>query len=73
MLQQQFAVQVTTLPDCDDITRFDGTGSVVIRKYKQKWAFHHTCPFKSLTLIQCFGSAPSLEPVRLSFIDPDSK
>jgi hypothetical protein len=23
--QQQFTVQVTTLPDCDDITRFDGT------------------------------------------------
>jgi hypothetical protein len=25
MLQQKFIVQVTTLPDCDDITRFDGT------------------------------------------------
>jgi hypothetical protein len=25
MLQQKFDVQVTTLPDCDDITRFDGT------------------------------------------------
>jgi hypothetical protein len=24
MLQQKFTVQVTTLPDCDDITRFDG-------------------------------------------------
>ena len=24
MLQQKFIVQVTTLPDCDDITRFDG-------------------------------------------------
>ncbi len=26
MLQQKFIVQVTTLPYCDDITRFDGTG-----------------------------------------------
>jgi hypothetical protein len=25
MLQQKFTVQVTTLPDCDDITRFDAT------------------------------------------------
>ncbi len=25
MPQQKFNVQVTTLPDCDDITRFDGT------------------------------------------------
>ncbi len=25
MLQQKFIVQVTTLPDCDDITRFDGS------------------------------------------------
>ncbi len=25
MLQQKFTVQVTTLPHCDDITRFDGT------------------------------------------------
>jgi hypothetical protein len=25
MPQQKFTVQVTTLPDCDDITRFDGT------------------------------------------------
>jgi hypothetical protein len=24
MAQQKFPVQVTTLPDCDDITRFDG-------------------------------------------------
>ncbi len=24
MLQQKFIVQVTTLPDCDNITRFDG-------------------------------------------------
>ena len=24
MLRQKFIVQVTTLPDCDDITRFDG-------------------------------------------------
>ncbi len=24
MLRQKFTVQVTTLPDCDDITRFDG-------------------------------------------------
>jgi len=24
MLQQKFTVQVTTLPYCDDITRFDG-------------------------------------------------
>ena len=28
MLQQKFIVQVTTLPDCDDITRFDGTHQV---------------------------------------------
>ncbi len=26
MMHQKFTVQVTTLPDCDDITRFDGTG-----------------------------------------------
>ncbi len=25
MLRQKFTVQVTTLPDCDDITQFDGT------------------------------------------------
>jgi hypothetical protein len=25
MLRQKFTVQVTTLPGCDDITRFDGT------------------------------------------------
>jgi hypothetical protein len=25
MLQQKFTVQVTTLPYCGDITRFDGT------------------------------------------------
>ena len=25
MPQHRFPVQVTTLPDCDDITRFDGT------------------------------------------------
>jgi hypothetical protein len=25
MLQKKFTVHVTTLPDCDDITRFDGT------------------------------------------------
>ncbi len=25
MLQIKFTVQVTTLPNCDDITRFDGT------------------------------------------------
>jgi hypothetical protein len=34
MLQQKFIVQVTTLPDCDDITRFDGiraTYAVAIR------------------------------------------
>jgi hypothetical protein len=30
MLQQKFTVQVTTLPDCDDITRFDGTSMIVI-------------------------------------------
>ena len=27
MLRQKFTVQVTTLPDCDDITRFDGTNT----------------------------------------------
>jgi hypothetical protein len=26
VLQQKFTVQVTTLADCDDITRFDGSG-----------------------------------------------
>ena len=30
MPQHRFPVQVTTLPDCDDITRFDG-GTVWIR------------------------------------------
>ncbi len=25
VLQQKFTVQVTTLADCDDITRFDGS------------------------------------------------
>jgi hypothetical protein len=25
MLHKKFTVQVTTLPECDDITRFDGT------------------------------------------------
>jgi hypothetical protein len=37
VLQQKFTVQVTTLADCDDITRFDGssqkltvTGSVTV-------------------------------------------
>jgi hypothetical protein len=29
MLRQKFTVQVTTLPDCDDITRFDGTYSIL--------------------------------------------
>jgi hypothetical protein len=28
VLQQKFTVQVTTLADCDDITRFDGTPSI---------------------------------------------
>jgi hypothetical protein len=27
--QQKFTVQVTTLPDCDDITRFDGTYEII--------------------------------------------
>jgi hypothetical protein len=27
MLQKKFIVHVTTLPDCDDITRFDGTST----------------------------------------------
>jgi hypothetical protein len=26
VLQQKYTVQVTTLADCDDITRFDGSG-----------------------------------------------
>jgi hypothetical protein len=30
MLRQKFTVQVTTLPDCDDITRFDGIFSPII-------------------------------------------
>jgi hypothetical protein len=29
MLQQKFTVQVTTLPDCDDITRFDGIDELI--------------------------------------------
>ena len=28
VLQQKFTVQVTTLADCDDITRFDGIGMI---------------------------------------------
>ncbi len=32
MLRQKFIVQVTTLPDCDDITRFDG---IIKKKLKQ--------------------------------------
>ncbi len=28
MPQQKFPVQVTTLTDCDDITRFDGTALI---------------------------------------------
>ncbi len=28
VLQQKYTVQVTTLADCDDITRFDGTHKV---------------------------------------------
>jgi hypothetical protein len=32
MPQQKFIVQVTTLADCDDITRFDGTPG---RQYSQ--------------------------------------
>jgi hypothetical protein len=31
MLQQKFIVQVTTLPDCDDITRFDGSQLQLLR------------------------------------------
>ncbi len=34
MLQQQFAVQGMTLPDCDDITRFDGID--LWRTYRMK-------------------------------------
>jgi hypothetical protein len=33
MLQQKFIVQVTTLPDCDDITRFDGTVTLITTRY----------------------------------------
>ena len=32
VLQQKFTVQVTTLADCDDITRFDGIQTNVCRK-----------------------------------------
>jgi hypothetical protein len=34
MLLQKFIVQVTTLPDCDDITRFDGTQKVLIKMFR---------------------------------------
>ncbi len=32
MLRKKFTVQVTTLPDCDDITRFDGIYEVRLVK-----------------------------------------
>ncbi len=32
MLRQKITVQVTTLPDCDDITRFDGTSLLELCK-----------------------------------------
>ena len=52
MLQQKFTVQVTTLPDCDDITRFDGTS----------FAFHpHTILLPPLS-----SCLPSLIPIPLS-------
>jgi hypothetical protein len=36
MRQQKFTVQVTTLPDCDDITRFDGIQHGLVGATKQK-------------------------------------
>ena len=42
VLQQKFTVQVTTLADCDDITRFDGTPSVLC------WYFDNTIPLPYL-------------------------
>ncbi len=33
MLQHKFAVQVTTLPDYDDITRFDGNKILGIKVF----------------------------------------
>ncbi len=38
-LQQKFTVQVTTLADCDDITRFDGTGIIF---YFTSWIHKNT-------------------------------
>jgi hypothetical protein len=40
MLRQKFTVQVTTLPDCDDITRFDGT---YLGSYERPRSFNHQC------------------------------
>ncbi len=37
MLRQKFTVQVTTLPDCDDITRFDGTHIWMKKAGKVVW------------------------------------
>ncbi len=34
VLQKKFTVQVTTLADCDDITRFDGTNITPIQNNK---------------------------------------
>jgi hypothetical protein len=41
MLQQQFAVQVTTLPDCDDITRFDGSHTLVFENNSNTLVFEN--------------------------------
>ena len=40
MLRQKFTVQVTTLPDCDDITRFDGT----MQRNWRRFCTLHTVP-----------------------------
>ena len=39
MPQQKFIVQVTTLPDCDDITRFDGTRYLYIKNQFEREKF----------------------------------
>jgi hypothetical protein len=43
MLRQKFTLQVTTLPDCDDITRFDGTWQSRLRvaSTHTRWLVHY--------------------------------
>jgi hypothetical protein len=41
MLRQKFTVQVTTLPDCDDITRFDGTRVPLPIDFRRGFAYNY--------------------------------